>query len=98
MNKKKLLRSTIIGFCLLLLSLLLTGIFGISDVMNGGEGFLNANYISYGLKASIGHYFQLWRPASFPHETAYIGLVLILVAIFTTITLIIFIIILRNIV
>ena len=89
MNKKKLLRSTIIGFCLLLLSLLLTGIFGISDVMNGGEGFLNANYISYGLKASIGHYFQLWRPASFPHETAYIGLVLILVAIFTTITLII---------
>ena len=90
MNKKKLLRSTIIGFVLLLLSLLLTGIFGVNDAtMNGGEAFLNANYISYGLKASIGHYFQLWRPASFPHETAYIGLVLILVAIFTTVTLII---------
>ena len=89
MNKKKLLRSTIIGFVLLLLSLLLTGIFGVSDVMNGGEGFLNANYIEYGLKASLSYYFQLWRPASFPHETAYIGLVLILVAIFTTVTLII---------
>ena len=89
MNKKKLLRSTIIGFVLLLLSLFITGLLCVTNVVADGVGFLHADAFTYGLKATIGYYFQLWRPSSIPHETAYIGLVLILVAIFVTLTLII---------
>ena len=91
MKDKKFLRPTIIGFCLLLLSMLLVGIFGITDAMNGGSGqiYLDGVEVNYGLKASIGYYFQLWRPSAVPHEVGYIGLVLVLVAIFTTVTLIV---------
>ena len=89
MNNKKILRSTGIGFMLLLLSLLITGLFGIGDMMNGGTGTLYGRTFTYGLRASIKNYFQLWRPSQFPHETAYIGLVLILVAITITLTLLV---------
>ena len=81
MDNKKILRPTFIGFFLLLASLLITGLVGINDSwMNGGTGILNGKEVSYGLRAAIKNYFLCWRPAQFQHETAYIGLVLILVA------------------
>ena len=86
MNKKKLLRSTIIGFVLLLLALLVTGLFGISEGMNGGVGFLNANEYTYGLKATIGYFFQPWSVA---HATGYIECVLVFMAALAVIALII---------
>ena len=89
MNNKKIRRSALIGFCLLFLALLITGLFGISSVMNGGTELLYNNVINYGLRASIGYYFQLWRPGTFPHETAYIGLVLLYIAVITTVALIV---------
>ena len=89
MENKKALRPTFIGFVLLLLALLITGIFGISDLMNGGYGTLHGHQFAYGLKASIGYFFLLWRPSQFMHETAFIGLVIVLVAITSTLTMII---------
>ena len=86
MNKKKLLRSTIIGFVLLLLALLVTGLFGISEGMNGGVGFLNANEYTYGLKATIGYFFQPWSVA---HATGYIECVLVFMAALAVIALIV---------
>ena len=81
MDNKKILRPTFIGFFLLLASLLITGLVGINDSwMNGGTGILNGKEVSYGLRAAIKNYFLCWRPSQFQHETAYIGLVLILVA------------------
>ena len=89
MENKKVLRPTLIGFVLLLLALIITGAFGVSDLMNGGVGTLYGHQFTYGLRASIGYFFQLWRPSHFMHETSFIGLVLVLVAITTTVTLII---------
>ena len=87
MNKKKLLRSTIIGFVLLLLALLVTGLFGISAGMNGGDGYLNADTpFTYGLKATIGYFFQPW---TVPHATAYIECVLVFMAVLAVIALIV---------
>ena len=82
MENKKILRSTLIGFFLALFSMIITGVVGISDaLMNGGVGTLNGREFAYGLRASIKNFLKIWRPAEFPHETAYIGLVLVLVAI-----------------
>ena len=89
MENKKILRSTIIGFVLLLLALLVTGLIGISDLMNGGTGTLYGHEFTYGLRATIGNYFLLWRPGVFVHETAFIGLVLFLVGVFSALFLII---------
>ena len=89
MNNKKVMRSTGIGFVLLLLSLLITGLIGMSDLMNGGYGELYGRQFRYGLRASIENYFQLWGGWRFVHETAYIGLVLMFVAVFTTLVLLI---------
>ncbi len=89
MENKKVLRPTLIGFVLLLLALIITGAFGVSNLMDGGVGTLYGHQFTYGLRASIGYFFQLWRPSHFMHETSFIGLVLVLVAITTTITLII---------
>ena len=84
MSKKSFLKSVIIGFCLLLLSLLITGLFGISPMMNGGEGIIHLHDYTYGLKASLGYYFQLFNPGKVGHETAFYGLVLMYVAILAT--------------
>ena len=89
MENKKVLRPTLIGFVLLLLALIITGAFGVSNLMDGGVGNLYGHDFTYGLRASIGYFFQLWRPSHFMHETSFIGLVLVLVAITTTVTLII---------
>ena len=89
MENKKVLRPTLIGFVLLLLALIITGAFGVSNLMDGGVGTLYGHQFTYGLRASIGYFFQLWRPSHFMHETSFIGLVLVLVAITTTVTLII---------
>ena len=89
MENKKVLRPTLIGFVLLLLALIITGAFGVSNLMDGGVGTLYGHQFTYGLRASIGYFFQLWRPSHFMHETSFIGLVLVLVAITMTITLIV---------
>ena len=85
MKNKKVERSTIIGSILLFASLLITGLFGISSLMDGGTGTLHGHSFTYGLRASIKYFFLLWRPQSFAHETCYIGLVLVLVAVVVTI-------------
>ena len=89
MENKKILRSTLIGFLLLFLALLFTGLIGISDLMNGGSGTLYGRQFTYGLRATIGYFFTLWRPSQFVHETAFIGLVLVLVGVVAGITLMI---------
>ena len=89
MENKKILRSTFIGFVFFLLALLITGLIGISDLMNGGTGTLYGHQFTYGLRATISNFFLLWKPGQFVHETAYIGLVLVLVGIFSALFLII---------
>ena len=84
MSKKSFLKSVIIGFCLLFLSLLITGLFGISPMMNGGDGVIHLHNYTYGLKASLGYYFQLFNPKQVGHETAFYGLVIMYVAILGT--------------
>ena len=89
MNKKKLLRSTIIGFVLLLLSLLITGLIGISDMVNSGVDYLYWHEFHYGFANTITNYWLIWRPGILAHEVAYIGQVIFFIAIVTTLTLIV---------
>ena len=86
---KKVLRPTLIGFLLLLVSLVLTGICGVTDIINGGTAELYGRPFTYGFAASLSNYWKMWRPGTFAHETAYIGIVLIFVAIFLCLALII---------
>ena len=89
MDKKKVLRPAIIGFVVLLVSLLITGFVGISDLINSGTGTLHGHEIKYGFANSLTNFWLIWRPGQFAHETAYIGQVLFFVAITLTLTLII---------
>ena len=89
MNNKKVLRSTFIGFFLLLISLVLTGIAGMTDLINGGTGELYGHQFKYGFMNSINNYWLIWRPGLLHHEVAYIGQVLFFVAIVLTLALIV---------
>ena len=89
MENKKILRSTLIGFLLLLISLVLTGICGVTDIINGGTGVINGREVSYGFMNSIHNYFNMWRPALFSHATAFIGLVMLFIAATSSLVLII---------
>ena len=89
MNNKKVLRSTLFGFILLLLSLVITGICGVTNLIDGGTGELYGREFAYGFGASLKNYWNIWRPGAFAHETAYIGVVLFLVAIFLCLVLLI---------
>ena len=89
MENKKVLRSAFIGFFLLLISLVLTGIAGVTDLINGGTAEIYGHTINYGFMNSINNFWAIWTPGQFSHETAYIGEVLFLVAIVLTLTLII---------
>ena len=89
MNNKKVLRSTLFGFILLLLSLVITGICGVTNLIDGGTGELYGREFTYGFGASLKNYWNIWRPGAFAHETAYISVVLFLVAIFLCLVLLI---------
>ena len=89
MNKKKVLRSTLIGFVLLLLSLLITGLVGISNLINSGSEYLYWHEFYYGFANTLVNYWLIWRPGYLQHETAYIGQVFLFVAIFLTLGLIV---------
>ena len=89
MDKKKVLRPAIIGFVVLLISLLITGFVGISDLINSGTGTINGHEIKYGFANSLTNFWLIWRPSMFKHETAYIGQVLFLLAIALTLIIII---------
>ena len=89
MNKKKVLRSTLIGFVLLLLSLLITGLVGISNLINSGSDYLYWNEFYYGFANTLTNYWLIWKPGLLQHETAYIGQVLLFIAIFSTLGLIV---------
>ena len=89
MNKKKVLRSTLIGFLLLLLSLVVTGLVGISDLIHSGSEYLYWNEFYYGFANTLVNYWLIWKPGLLQHETAYIGQVLLFVAIFLTLGLIV---------
>ena len=78
----KVLRATIWGGLILFLSGFITGLSGVCNLIRAGTGMLNGTKIGYGVKASILNYFKIWKPYNFPSETAYIGQVLILFAIF----------------
>ena len=80
MENKKILRSTCIGFVLWLISALIVGGVGVSPLLDGGIGVLNSRRFVYGLRASIEYYVIMWRPNSFQHATAYIGVVLVFAA------------------
>ena len=80
MENKKILRTTCIGFVLWLIAALITGILGVSDLCNGGVGVLNGELFTYGLRASIQYYCLMWKPSQFDHPTAFIGVVLVFVA------------------
>ena len=87
MDKKKVLRPTLIGFVLLFLSLLFTGFVGISDLINSGTGELYGSTFKYGFANSLTNFWLIWRPSLLHHEVAYIGQVLFLIAIFLTLVL-----------
>ena len=89
MNKKKVLRSTLIGFVLLLLSLVITGLVGISNLINSGSDWINFHMFYYGFANTLTNYWLIWRPGYLCHETAYIGQVLEFIAIFSTLGLIV---------
>ena len=89
MDKKKVLRPTIIGFVLLLLSLVFTGLVGISDLINSGTGELYGSTFNYGFANSLKNFWLIWRPSLLHHELAYVCQVIFLVAIFLTLGLII---------
>ena len=73
-SKKKALRFSLVGFILLLVSMLITGFMGISDKLNG-------------FRLAIDNYLNLWF---FHHAVAYVAIVLIFVAITSFIVLSIF--------
>ena len=88
MENKKILRTTCIAFVLWLIAALITGIVGVSDLANGGVG-INRNtgeLFTYGLRAAIQYYCLMWKPTAFNHPTAYVGVVLVFVAITLGIT------------
>ena len=89
METKKVLRPTLIGFALLLVSLILTGIVGVTDLINGGSAELYGHTFNYGFANSLTNYWLIWRPGLLGHEVAYVGQVLFFVAITLTLTLII---------
>ena len=89
MENKKVLRPALIGLALLFISLLLTGIVGVSDLINSGTGELYGHTFNYGFANSLKNYWLLWRPGILHHEVAYVGQVLFFVAITLTITLIV---------
>ena len=64
-SKKKVVRLTLLGFILLLVSGLITGFLGMSDKMNG-------------LRLAIDNFFNLWL---YKHFVAYVALVMIFVAV-----------------
>ena len=89
MNKKKVIRSSLIGFVLLLLSLVITGLVGVSDLINSGSDYLYWNKFYYGFANTLTNYWLIWKPGMLQHETAYIGQVLLFIAIFSTLGLIV---------
>ena len=89
MNNRKVLRSTGIGFVLLLVSLIITGLIGISDLINSGSGELYGHTFNYGFANSLTNFWLIWRPGQLGHEVAYVGQVLFFVAIFLCIGLIV---------
>ena len=89
MENKKILRSTLIGFLFLLLALVITGLIRVTGLVHGGSGELYGREFTYGLNASIGYFFQVWRPSQFPHPVAFFALVLDLVGIFSALFIII---------
>ena len=88
MENKKILRNACIAFVLWLIAALITGILGVSDFCNGGYAVSpqTGRMQAYGLKAAIQNYVTMWSPARFPHPTAYIGVVLVFVALTIGIT------------
>ena len=87
MENKKILRSTIIGFVLWLISAVTTGVVGVIDsICTGGTGVLNGRSFYYGLRSSIGYYLEMWDSSAFNHPTGYIGVVLVFAAIIIGIT------------
>ena len=89
MDKKKLLRSTLIGFALLFCGLLLTGIVGVTPLIDGGSAELYGHTFNYGFANSLTNFWLIWRPGQLHHEVAYIGQVLFFVALTLTITIIV---------
>ena len=81
MENKKILRSAGIGLALWLVSALITGILMVTNAIDGGTGIINSRIYYYGPRAAISYYVTMWRPAQVQHETAYIGVVLVFVAI-----------------
>ena len=83
MENKKILRSTLIAFALWLVAAIITGIVGVTSLTNGGVSS-NRNtgeLFTYGFRACMQYYCLMWRPSQFTHFTAYIGVVLVFVAI-----------------
>ena len=82
MENKKILRSACIAFVLWLIAALITGILGVSDLCNGGYAISPQTGLmtAYGLKAAIQNYVTMWSPWRFSHPTAYLGVVLVFVA------------------
>ena len=89
MENKKVLRPALIGLALLFISLLLTGIVGVSNLIDGGTGELYGHTFNYGFANSLTNYWLIWRPGLLHHEVAYVGQVLFFVAITLTVTLIV---------
>ena len=81
MENKKILRSSCIGLALWLISALLVGICMVTPLIDGGQGIINSQIFVYGPRAAIGDYVNMWNPHYFNHETAFIGVALVFVAI-----------------
>jgi hypothetical protein len=84
MVKRKALGSTLLSFVLLLLAA--AGVAYLSYFSNyipEGSATLNGQQFEYGLSATFGYFINVWRPSQFPHALAFVGLVMLLVAVFS---------------
>ena len=89
MNNKKVLRSALIGFVLLLAGVALTAVAGFAKLIGSGTESLNNREFNYGLINSIKNYVLIWQPNKLNHEVAYYGQVFVIVAAILTLVLII---------
>ena len=90
-NKKGNLKLNICSAVSLFLSLLVTGLVGISKFSRAGKYTTSSGAtVTYGFKNSLFNYFRMWKPFLFQHWLAYVGCVIICIAVVALITLVIY--------
>lgn len=89
MKNKKVCIFSLIAFVLLLVSAGLIIMLRFVGYLDGGVGTLNGREFTYGLRAAFNNFVGLIKPASYAHETGFIAIILVFVAVFSFIILLV---------